>query len=276
MLPGTSIPGGIPPVPGGLVGHASLSSRGADMIRFAGRGILLDIEGTTASVRFVREELTAYARQQLYTFLRMRWNDPEVREARDLIARDAGAESFLTFGGGPHVPPEYMFRKLREHVSHLMTTDAKSAGLRQLQGLIWRDGFQRGELRSHLYDDVPLALDAWVAAGRAVRIYSSGSMLAQQLYFKHSRFGDLSKQLGGYYDLTLGPKQEPASYQAIAADWQLPPGEILFVGDEVAELDAARTAGLATALAVRPEGHASEDRTHDHPVLTSLLEIELN
>lgn len=244
------------------------------MIRFAGRGILLDVEGTVGSLRFVREVMFGYARQQLFAFLRNRWNDPEVRETRDLIAREAGADSFLTFGGGPNVPPEYMFRKLREHITHLMNTDAKTTGLMQLQGLIWREGFQRGELKAHVYDDVPLALEAWTAAGRSVRIFASGSILTQQWYFRATKFGDLEKLLSGHYDITTGPTTAADSYRAIAADWQLPPADILFLSDLIAELDAAREAGLPTGLAVRPE-NPPVDRTHDHPICKSLAEIEL-
>ena len=54
------------------------------------------------------------------------------------------------------------------------------------------------------------------------------------------------------FDTTTGPKREAASYAAIAADMGLAPRQVLFVSDVGAELDAARAAGMATALAVRP------------------------
>jgi methionine salvage enolase-phosphatase E1 len=44
--------------------------------------------------------------------------------------------------------------------------------------------------------------------------------------------------------------------------------------DIVAELDAARTAGMQTALLTQPENSPVEDR-HDHPPISSFSEIEV-
>ena len=71
---------------------------------------------------------------------------------------------------------------------------------------------------------------------------------------------------------TTGPKREPASYTAIAADMRYQPRQILFVSDVGAELDAARAAGMATALAVRP-GNRDAGGLFDHPVVMSFAEI---
>ena len=35
-----------------------------------------------------------------------------------------------------------------------MDRDAKTTGLKELQGLIWQEGFQAGKLRAHVYPDV--------------------------------------------------------------------------------------------------------------------------
>jgi enolase-phosphatase E1 len=43
-----------------------------------------------------------------------------------------------------------------------------------LQGLIWEQGYQAGELRGVVYPDVPPAIRRWTAAGIDVAIYSSG------------------------------------------------------------------------------------------------------
>lgn len=223
------------------------------MIRydFDGRAILLDIEGTTSALTFVHEVLFPYARHQLDTFLRARWTDPAVSRARDQIARDAGAESFSNWCGGDPAAPESRER-LRTEVVRLMDADEKSTGLKELQGLIWEGGYRSGLLRSHIFPDVPPALCAWRAAGLGLRIYSSGSAAAQQLFFKHTVAGDLTRYIQGYYDTTVGPKRSASSYAAIAADMNLAPGELLFLSDVPAELDAARSAGLATALVERP------------------------
>jgi hypothetical protein len=72
------------------------------------------------------------------------------------------------------------------------------------------------------------------------------------LLFSRPRHGDLTKYLGGYFDTTTGPKTDPESYGQIAAHFGLPASEIVFISDVTAELDAARLAGMETALCVAP------------------------
>jgi enolase-phosphatase E1 len=240
--------------------------------RFAGRGILLDIEGTTSSVRFVYEVLFPYARQHLAGFLVSNWDRPEVRRACDLIARDTGAASLAEWTGG--TDPESSRTKVIAEVNRLMDGDAKATGLKELQGLIWKDGYLSGQLCSHVYDDVPPALRAWQQAGLDVRVYSSGSITAQKLFFAHTEHGDLTGFFRGHYDTTTGPKKEAASYAAIARDMHLPPTHILFCSDVVAELDAAQGAGMQTVLVMRP-GNAPVPEGQRHAVVTSFEHLFL-
>jgi enolase-phosphatase E1 len=240
------------------------------MIRFDGRGIVVDVEGTTSALAFVHNVLFPYARRHLDAFLRDRWDAPEIAAARDLIARDAGADAFAEWCGGD--PSSAGARdRLRAEVLRLMDADAKFTGLKRLQGLIWEEGYRAGLLRSHVFPDVPPALAAWSAAGLDVRVFSSGSVAAQRLFFAHTEAGDLSAAFRGHYDTTLGPKREPASYAAIAADMRLAPAEVLFLSDVAAELDAARAAGLATALVVRPGNAPSSPGPH--PVITCFDQV---
>ena len=203
------------------------------------RGILLDIEGTTSAISFVFDVLFPYARRELPRFLDLNWNRDDVRSARAQIARDAATAL-------------HERSALESHLLDLMDRDVKATGLKQLQGLIWEEGYAAGELRSHVYDDVPPALRRWAARGGDVRIYSSGSIAAQKLFFAHTEHGDLLPLLNGHYDTTTGPKTAKSSYDAIVRAFELPAREVLFLSDAPAELDAARQAGLLTGLAVRP------------------------
>ena len=154
----------------------------------------------------------------------------------------------------------------------LMNRDIKETSLKALQGMIWRGGYESGEIVAHVFDDVPPALAQWADGGLDVRIYSSGSIEAQKFFFAHTAAGDLTRSLRGYYDTTTGPKREAASYAAIAADMSLEPRQILFVSDVGAELDAARTAGMATALVVRP-GNREPGGIFDHEAVATFSEI---
>jgi len=242
------------------------------VIEFAGRGILLDVEGTTSSVSFVYDVMFPFVRRELDRFLAERWGSSDLESALNRLAQDAGAASFQSWCVG--LSSEQCRARVRDEVHRLMDSDAKTTGLKQLQGLIWQAGFEGGELKAHVYDDVPDALRAWNEQGRDVRVYSSGSVLAQRLFFGHTTHGNLLDCFQGHYDTTIGPKKEPASYSRIAEDWGLGPHEVLFVSDVVAELDAARTAGMQTALCTRP-GNAPVAPGHVHPAIDSLAEVAL-
>ena len=240
---------------------------------------MLDIEGTTSSVSFVYDVMFPYVRKHLTFEVFANWMEPEYIEAFHAIARDAGHESlddWLKQQGLTQENPLRAAEVVCKEVTRLMDGDVKATGLKQVQGLIWKSGFESGELKAHVYDDVPPALAAWNPAGKDVRIYSSGSVQAQQLFFGHTIAGDLLGHFRGHYDTTTGSKKEAASYRKIAVAFGLPAGEILFLSDVVAELDAARDAGMQTALVVRPgnaEGQVSSGSPHAE--IATFEEIEL-
>ena len=235
------------------------------MIVFGGRGILLDVEGTTSSISFVYDVLFAFARQHVGDFLWQHRLDPAVQAAAAVLATETGAaDATLADPAGT--------TRLALAAIDLMNRDVKSTPLKALQGMIWRSGFDSGELVSHVFDDVPETLAQWADSGLDVRIYSSGSIDAQKLFFSHTCAGDLTPHLRGHYDTTTGPKREAASYRAIAVDMGMEPREILFISDVGEELDAARQAGMATALAIRP-GNREPGGRLEHESLESFTEI---
>ena len=235
------------------------------MIVFGGRGIVLDVEGTTSSISFVYDVLFAFARKHVADFLVQNRLDPVVQAAAVSLAAETGAADATL------ADPEGTTRLALAAID-LMNRDVKSTPLKTLQGMIWRSGFESGELISHVFDDVPETLAQWADSGLDVRIYSSGSIDAQKLFFSHTGAGNLTPHLRGHYDTTTGPKREAASYRAIAADMEMEPREILFVSDVGEELDAARQAGMATALAIRP-GNREPGGLLEHESLVSFTEI---
>ena len=86
-----------------------------------------------------------------------------------------------------------------------------------------------------------------------------------------SSAGDLTPYLQWYFDTLTGAKQESASYERIARETGHAPSQILFVSDVVAELDAARGAGMNTALCVRPGNKPQPE--HDHRVVESFEQL---
>ena len=154
----------------------------------------------------------------------------------------------------------------------LMNKDVKSTPLKALQGIIWKTGFQSGQLVAHVFDDVPPSLASWATSGIDIRIYSSGSIEAQKLFFGHTAAGDLTQHLRGHYDTTTGPKREQESYSKIANDIGVKPEHILFLSDIGAELDAARASGMNTGATIRP-GNQPFESHYDHEQINSFTDV---
>jgi enolase-phosphatase E1 len=228
------------------------------------RAILLDVEGTTTPVEFVYEVLFPFARVSVAEFLRRRGDSDDVRA--DIAALKAERDADIEAG---RTPPDWLedsAESARESAASyarwLMDEDRKSTALKSLQGKVWEEGYARGELRGVVYEDVRPAFVRWRAQGRGVYIFSSGSVLAQRLLFAHTAEDDLTEYIGGNFDTTTGQKSSADSYRAIAASIGALPDEVLFISDSTAELDAAREAGMLTALCVRPGSDEPETQTH--------------
>jgi enolase-phosphatase E1 len=217
------------------------------------RAVLLDIEGTTTPMAFVHEVLFPFACAHLGDFLEAHRDSREVQDVVGRLASEHAADR-----ASAEAPPEWRTGSLhetmvsvREYARWLMDRDRKSPGLKLLQGLIWEMGYQAGELRGQVFDDVPGALMRWRTAGMVVAIYSSGSELAQRRLFESTPEGDLTPFIVAFFDTAVGAKIEGASYTRIAGRLHLPSGQILFVSDSTAELRAAREAGMRAVLSLR-------------------------
>lgn len=188
--------------------------------------LITDIEGTTTPISFVHRVLFPYARARLEAFLNAHPHHPALADVPQ-----------------PHL----------QTLLAWMDRDEKLTPLKTIQGEIWQQGYDSGELESELYPDVAPALKRWARTGVKLFVYSSGSVAAQKLLFGHTPSGDLTSLFQAYFDTTIGPKRDEASYKAIARALGGAPEEALFLSDVEAELDAAQAAGLATCQLVRPQ-----------------------
>lgn len=203
------------------------------------KAILTDIEGTTSSIDFVHQTLFPYARAHLRKFLAARGNDPAVRRELAEVMRIEGRE--LTIEAAADVLEAWI------------DADKKVTPLKALQGMIWRQGYEAGELKGHVYDDTPSFLRKWHDRGLKLYVYSSGSVEAQKLIFGHTAHGDLTPLFSGYFDTRVGAKREAPSYKAILRETGLSGPDMLFLSDVGEELDAARAAGMKTCQLLRDD-----------------------
>lgn len=224
------------------------------------KAVVTDIEGTTSSLSFVKDVLFPYARAHLATFVRDHAQDAGVALQLDAVRREAD---------DPSMSQDTVIDQLIAWIDQ----DRKITPLKALQGMIWENGYRNGDFQGHIYADAEQALHDWQARGLALYVYSSGSVQAQKLLFAHTGSGDLTPLFDGYFDTTVGGKQDTGSYRAIAATIGVAPAEILFLSDIRAELDAAAAAGCRTVWLVRDD---SPDPQADHYQVRDFREIDVD
>jgi len=223
------------------------------------------VEGTTTPITFVKDRLFPYAASSVGPWLKS--GKPEdiakVSAAFAAQCRDDGA----AFSGNGEV---------EALTKEWIVKDRKVPALKNLQGILWRAGYEQGELKGAMYDDTPDALARWTAEGRRVAIFSSGSREAQQLIYKYSDKGDLTGYLSAYFDPTsaMAPKQEASAYVQIALSLGIQPSEGHFCTDILGEAKAAREAGWKATLLLRA-GNAPLPADHGFPIASSLLDVEI-
>ncbi len=202
--------------------------------------VLTDIEGTTSAISFVHDVLFPYAREHLPAFVRRESGRPDVAAILEDVRCEAGE-------------PDADVDRIIEILQSWIVADRKVTPLKDLQGIIWTNGYVQGDFLGHVYDDAAREMRRWHKAGLPIYIYSSGSVTAQKLLFSYSAAGDLTPLFSDYFDTRIGNKKEQASYNRIAAEIGESAGNILFLSDVVAELDAARDAGMQTIQLVRSD-----------------------
>jgi enolase-phosphatase E1 len=203
--------------------------------------ILTDVEGTTTSISFVHETLFPFAKERLKSFVTENLNNNDVQEILKQTKATAKAETQKDISDD----------EATDLLLHWIKTDRKHPALKDLQGLIWEGGYVSGQIKGHVYKDVPVALKAWKEAGLTLGVYSSGSVKAQHLIFEFSTEGNLRPYFSNHFDTAVGHKREVPSYSNISNLLKVRPSEILFLSDIKEELDAAREAGMQTIQLVR-------------------------
>ena len=228
--------------------------------------VLLDIEGTTTPIDFVHQTLFPFAKERIEEFVteNKKKLEDELAALRQEVSED----------------PEFNARaecveELVGYLKFLIDTDRKSTPLKSIQGKIWQTGYEDGELKSVIYDDVFESFDIWKKQGLRIAIYSSGSVRAQELLFGYSDHGDLTGYLSAYFDTNIGHKKEKSSYEKIAGALDLKPDEVFFVSDVREELEAAKSVGMKTALSIRP-GNKDVAAGHGFTEVFSFKELDID
>lgn len=225
------------------------------------KAVLLDIEGTTTPITFVKDKLFPYVRENVKSHFESHWEEEECQADIDALRTQAAAAKEDKEDKAGEIPgkdanQEDIIKATVDYVLALMDVDSKVTGLKTLQGHMWREAYKTEKILGEVYEDVVVAMKDWVSSGMKIFVYSSGSEEAQKLLFGYSDQGDLLEHVSGHYDTTVGPKQDKTSYTKIAEKAGIDVEDFLFLTDLPEEAVAAAEAGMRTTIVVR-EGNAA-------------------
>lgn len=244
---------------------------------------MLDIEGTTTSLRFIKDVLFPYIKRNLARFLRERWHTEEVVATLARLIRQEERDN----RDGLQPPKIWKLTETNDmnkiidsivsNVLWQMDLKRHNTALKQLQILVWVYGYENNELKGHVYDDVGTAFKRWRNMGIRLFVYSTGMAVAQQLLFSNSTQGNLLSMIENYFDVLVGSKVLASSFKKIAYYMSVSTSQVLFITDTPEEGKAAKEAGCQVLLVQRPENkRITASAGQDFSIITSLNQIEFN
>ncbi|PKY46292.1 enolase-phosphatase-like protein E1 [Rhizophagus irregularis] len=234
--------------------------------------VLLDIEGTTTPISFVHDRLFSYVKNNLL--------QEQIQLLREQAMKDANnnlSDVILVpevQQQGKKTNEEEIKKAIIQNIQWQMKINRKIGALKSFQGFMWESGYESGELKGEIFDDVLDALKKWKESGIKIYIYSSGSISAQKSLFKNSDKGDLTEYIDGYFDTSIGSKIEKSSYVNIAKEIQFEPRDILFLSDNVKEIISAKSVCYQAAIIERENNMPlSDDDRKNNIIFTDFLQI---
>lgn len=233
--------------------------------------ILLDIEGTTTSIDFVTEILFPYSISRIPQFVEKYYLDAKYQDLFESLFAKATREFELAKHQASSQKLDRQALIVKFLIS-LVRRDIKDQDLKTVQGFVWEEGYLRKEIQGHVYPDVPAKLGHWHREGISLGIFSSGSVQAQKLLFKHSMAGDLDRFFKFNFDLSIGSKKSPLSYQKICELTGCLPHDVLFVSDSMDEVKAAAEGGCQVRWMIR-NSEAAKEVEYPYPRISSFAEL---
>ncbi|TCD55144.1 acireductone synthase [Synechococcus sp. BS55D] len=237
--------------------------------------LLLDIEGTTCPVTFVADVLFPYAQTHLSSFLAEHGDEVIIQDIAKQAWReweqdsDNTAQAILQEAKASNLQER---QALENYWQLMIKTDRKATSLKDLQGHLWAEGFQKGDIKADLYPETITSLKRWKKESLKLAVYSSGSIKAQQLLYAHTTSGDLRELFSGWFDTHTGSKKETTSYVTIANQLKIAAASITFISDNGVECDAAHEAGMQVLFSLRPGNPDQNPR--GHRVIRSLEQVD--
>ncbi|GIY71424.1 enolase-phosphatase E1 [Caerostris darwini] len=202
--------------------------------------IILDIEGTTSSIDFMRKEVFPYAEKHLKDYIAKNWE--EVRKTILLMLEqgliDPTEKNEVENNQGA-------FLSLLEHK---MKDDRNDPLVKKIQGLVLCDAFKNGDILGHVYPDTVNALERWFHENKQIYTYSTGTKAVQLEFFRNTMYGDKTQYIKDYFDTSIGSKLESEGFRFICNVLKVDANEVVFFSDRPKEICAATKCGLNAIL----------------------------
>jgi enolase-phosphatase E1 len=226
--------------------------------------VVVDIEGTTSASGYIFDVMFPYSRQEIPHWV-------ELHRGSELL-EDLKKQTAELLNSATLTDEEFV-RTMQDWIDE----DRKASPLKTAQGLIWEEGFDSGLLESHVFDEVPAALQTWKSQGLSLYVYSSGSVAAQISWFKYAPQGSLLEVFSGNFDtVNAGSKREATSYEVISKYISTQPHRTLFLSDVEAELIAAKSAGWQVVGVVREGEPVQEKQDEDIEWISAFDQLKIN
>lgn len=237
--------------------------------------LLLDIEGTTCPFNFIVDVLFPYAEQNLEPFIDSHSQEDSITKiltkANEEWTKDKhpGSMSLLARCYKQSLTSKESTTK---YLQYLMSIDQKSTALKDLQGKIWRQGYNNGTLKSTLFEEAHECIHRWKQKRLILAVYSSGSVEAQKLLYQHTQTGNLVGLFSHWFDTHTGPKKSQESYELIAKKMGTDAKNVIFISDNAEECDAAKIAGMHTLFSLRANNPDQDPK--QHCLISDLNEVD--
>jgi hypothetical protein len=169
------------------------------------------------------------------------WDDESVKIAATVTAEAATA---IDGSSGPTAVPEPEVKaspdketiatQMEQHVLYRMNHRLYSDHLLLLWNEVWEAGYKSGQLKAHVYDEVPTILDRW-RMHLFIKLYTlaSGQSQGQKLFFKNTIGGDLTALIANYMDPSSIGKTNEKCYNAIVYALRDRPDNLVYLTDNI-------------------------------------------
>nr|XP_023652010.1 enolase-phosphatase E1 [Paramormyrops kingsleyae] len=116
--------------------------------------MLLDIEGTTTPITFVKDILFPYIKEHIENYLSTHWEEDECKQDVQLLKKQT-EQDIREHRACPvhspdqtvHTDEEKAIREVVDNVLWQMAADRKTTALKQLQGHMWRTAYMSGKIK---------------------------------------------------------------------------------------------------------------------------------